>query len=177
MPKCPIKGPHDCNYSFEEHAVDCTHIIEGIKDHHNTRRDDSDVMKLDGLKQVQNDMLHDIIEKQHQFMNMLGVPALDLQGRDRKLPVTDFIKMFTSFSQTCTTAINCETTELLDALPWKPWKKSYKEVDLDNVHLEIIDILHFVLELAIIWGLDAKAIHEIYMKKMQENIDRQKKGY
>jgi len=142
-----------------------------------TRRQDEDVVKLDGVPQVCDDMLQDMCHHQQMFMDQIGVPVLEVFGRPSKISVSDMVRMLTSYSQTCTTALACETTELLDALPWKPWKKSYVEVDLHNVHLEIVDIFHFVLELALIWGMDAKLIHEIYLKKMQENIDRQKKGY
>ena len=122
-------------------------------------------------------MFEGIFELQQRLMDKLGIPAIDIRGREIKLDITDFIRMLTCFSQTCTTALSCEITELLDALPWKPWKKSYKEVDLNNIHIEIVDMLHFVVELAIIWGMDAGKVFDLYRKKMQENIDRQNKGY
>lgn len=141
------------------------------------RRTDEEVSQLPGLPQIKEDMLENILVAQRRFMDLIGVPALNLDGHGKEIEINDFVKMLTVFSQTCTTALNCETTELLDALPWKPWKKSYKRVDLNNVHLEIVDMMHFVLELALIWGLDAKSLHELYMKKMQENFDRQARGY
>lgn len=153
--------------------------IEGIADHHNVRRTDDDVHKLGGMVPNAKDQLDGIFEVQAKFMEELGIPTLQLEQRvpNTKLHISDFVKMLTSFTQTCTTALGCETTELLDALPWKPWKKSYKEVDINNVHIEIVDMMHFVVEIALIWGLDSKTLFQLYMKKMQENIDRQKKGY
>jgi hypothetical protein len=140
------------------------------------RRTDDAVYDLPGEKCQAKDNLEGVFELQQKFMELLGVPKLDMP-RSTTLPISDFIKMLTTYSQTCTTAINCEVTELLDALPWKPWKKSYVEVDLNNISIEIVDIFHFVIELAIIWGLDSKTLFNIYSKKMQENIDRQKKRY
>jgi hypothetical protein len=141
------------------------------------RRTDDEVHKLDGLTPLTDDMLEDIFIYQRSLMEKLGVPALDNKRKDVKIPITEFTKMLTSFSQTCTTALSCEITELLDALPWKPWKKNYKEIDLNNAHIEIVDMLHFVIELAIIWGMTERKLYDLYLKKMQENIDRQKKGY
>ena len=173
MSKCPIKGPHDCGYSFEEHQHDIA-----CQDGNVTRRTDDEVHKLEGLPQVEQDSLANIFHYQRQLMDVLGVPALD-EKRDplKTLPVNEFTKMLTRYSQDCVTAVTCESTELLDALPWKHWKKSYEKIDLNNVQIEIIDLLHFVLELAIIWGMDAKQVHELYIKKLRENLDRQKKGY
>lgn len=139
------------------------------------KRTDDEVMALEGVPQIFEDKLENMVEAQRKFMDKLGTPALD--HRAGKLGATDFVKMLTAYTQTCTTAINCETTELLDALPWKPWRKTHKDVDLANVHIEIIDILHFSIQLALIWGLTAQEIHDIFMKKMQENLDRQEKGY
>lgn len=158
--------------------VDCSDCGKRLNECTCKRRTDDAVHELHGMVPNAKDQLDGIFELQAKFMEELGVPAINLKTRlDSKIPVNEFIKMLTSFTQTCTTAVACETTELLDALPWKPWKKSYKEVDLNNVHIEIIDILHFVIEIAIIWGLDARSLYNLYMKKMQENIDRQNKGY
>lgn len=145
-----------------------------------TRRTDDEVHTLHGMVPNSKDMLGGIFEVQSKFMEELGIPCLHLEQRgepNANLGITEFVKMLTSFTQTCTTALGCETTELLDALPWKPWKKSYEKVDLNNVHIEIVDMMHFLVEIALIWGLDSKALYTLYMKKMQENIDRQNKGY
>lgn len=142
-----------------------------------TRRTDDAVHDLPGLPQLDQDFLLNIFHYQRKFMDMLGVPCLDSDGRGKELDVNEFTRMLTNFTQTCTTALACETTELLDALPWKPWKKSYEKIDLNNVHIEIVDMMHFLVELAIIWGMKPQQLHGLYMKKMQENFDRQSKGY
>jgi dimeric dUTPase (all-alpha-NTP-PPase superfamily) len=141
-----------------------------------TRIPDDEVHDLPGMKTQAKDNLEGIFELQQRFMDQIGIPTLP-ETVVSKIEIDDFVRMLTSYSQTCAIAVSCETTELLDALPWKPWKKSYKEIDLNNVHIEIIDILMFVIELAIIWGLDAKTLFALYSKKMQENFDRQARGY
>ncbi len=41
-----------------------------------------------------------------------------------------------------------ECAELVDSLPWKWWKK--QTPDLDNVKIEVVDIWHFLLSLALL---------------------------
>lgn len=42
-----------------------------------------------------------------------------------------------------------EAAELLDSIPWKHWKHNESKYDVDNIRIEIIDILHFVLSIHI----------------------------
>lgn len=42
-----------------------------------------------------------------------------------------------------------EAAELLDSVPWKHWKHNENKYDIDNIRIEIIDILHFVLSIHI----------------------------
>lgn len=42
-----------------------------------------------------------------------------------------------------------EAAELLDSIPWKHWKHNETDYDVDNIRIEIIDILHFVLSIHI----------------------------
>lgn len=42
-----------------------------------------------------------------------------------------------------------EAAELLDSVPWKHWKYNENKYDIDNIRIEIIDILHFVLSIHI----------------------------
>tara|TARA_R100000808_G_C2145575_1_gene153415 strand:+ start:1509 stop:1928 length:420 start_codon:yes stop_codon:yes gene_type:complete len=75
-------------------------------------------------------------------------------------------------------AILDECSEILNWTNWKYWKTPAANLpDVHEIRYEIIDLLHFVLELALVWGLDAKSIKTIYMSKMEENIRRQKTGY
>lgn len=41
-------------------------------------------------------------------------------------------------------AIIVETAEAIDSTPWK-WWKARKEVDIDNLKIEVIDLLHFFI--------------------------------
>jgi dimeric dUTPase (all-alpha-NTP-PPase superfamily) len=45
--------------------------------------------------------------------------------------------------------IYMETAELIDSYPWKHWKSIDAEVDVENVRVELVDIWHFLMSLAI----------------------------
>ncbi len=69
-----------------------------------------------------------------------------------------------------------ELSEILGQINFKHWKKRVN-VNQMEVKYEIIDLLHFVLELMLIWGMNEKDIFSMYVAKMHENHDRQKRGY
>ena len=73
-------------------------------------------------------------------------------------------------------AVNHESIELQRETAWKWWKKP-KDLDLDKIDEEIIDILHFGFQLAMERGFDVEKLIEIYNYKLDENINRQKRGY
>lgn len=78
--------------------------------------------------------------------------------------------------------------EAFGSAVWKKWKKDHKraqatpfssmsESDLLELQYELIDILHFVFNIAIAIKLDSRKIYAMYHAKNKENIDRQKRGY
>lgn len=75
-------------------------------------------------------------------------------------------------------AIHDECSELLNWLPWKHWK-NYDDFKLDKTEIkfEIIDLVHFVNELWMIWGKYPNEMPLMYDAKLDENIRRQKDGY
>lgn len=86
------------------------------------------------------------------------------------------------------TAIVAEVGEILNgddingikgqgAIRWKSWKKTVSPADPDYVKTELIDILHFTLEMLLIWGCTAEEIHARYVGKNQENLARYRAGY
>ncbi|MDX1348116.1 MAG: dUTP diphosphatase [Thiomicrorhabdus chilensis] len=45
--------------------------------------------------------------------------------------------------------IYMETAELIDSYPWKHWKSVEAKTDIENVQVELVDIWHFLLSLAL----------------------------
>lgn len=59
-------------------------------------------------------------------------------------------------------AASQELSELIDQLPWK-WWKSPNQVDLDQVHLEVIDITHFIIADLLIYFKEPELVAKIIL--------------
>lgn len=73
-----------------------------------------------------------------------------------------------------------ELEELRDALPWKHWKTYDKDhflKQLPEIKYEVIDLLHFLLEMMLILRIDATEMLQLYSSKNKQNKDRQANGY
>lgn len=80
-----------------------------------------------------------------------------------------------------TLAMVSELAELIDEVNFKWWKNK-KDVDVNLVREELVDILHFFVSMCHKTGMDADMLFDMYMNKNKENFDRQhglsaKKGY
>ena len=77
-------------------------------------------------------------------------------------------------------SIHNETEELRENLPWK-LHKDYSGYDFNKVRVEtkyeVIDLLHYVLELMLILGMDADEVLRLFYSKHAQNVERQRKGY
>ncbi len=73
-------------------------------------------------------------------------------------------------------ALGQEVAELTDCVPWKWWAK-YQTFDAQNARVEIVDLLHFVISLAQVAGMDADHVFEAYTRKHAVNVQRQDSGY
>ena len=71
---------------------------------------------------------------------------------------------------------------------WKPWKKSYSDYndikfsdlspsDQLECKFEIVDILHFFMNMAVSIGMTPQEMYNMYMSKNKANRERQKNGY
>lgn len=113
--------------------------------------------------------MEDLMEAQKKFMEELGINVNDLSEKEVEVNTVYMI-----------TAILSELGELLEGFNWKPWKKQkivMRDTERKYLLYEGVDILHFLLEIFILWGFDAKDVKEAYYSKMRENSRRQKEGY
>ena len=72
-------------------------------------------------------------------------------------------------------AMREEVLELDEELLWKWWSKD--EIDIQNIRVELIDILHFLVSAMISAGLTADKVYDIYSQKHAVNLNRQDTGY
>lgn len=72
-------------------------------------------------------------------------------------------------------ALQDESRELGEEVPWKWWSK--ERLDMDAIRVEIVDMLHFWISLALVSGLDAGETLRLYRLKNEINLKRQDAGY
>lgn len=72
-------------------------------------------------------------------------------------------------------ALQGESAELEQDLLWKWWSKD--KIDIQNIRVEIVDLMHFLTSLALAAGLSADEFHRLYTAKHRVNQERQDKGY
>ena len=72
-------------------------------------------------------------------------------------------------------AMREEIAELDEELLWKWWSKD--EIDIQNIRVELIDILHFLVSGMICAGLTPEEVYDIYCQKHAVNLSRQDSGY
>lgn len=68
-----------------------------------------------------------------------------------------------------------EVKELDADLLWKWWSRD--EIDIQNIRVELIDILHFLVSAMICAGLTPERVFDVYQQKHGVNINRQDTGY
>jgi dimeric dUTPase (all-alpha-NTP-PPase superfamily) len=69
-----------------------------------------------------------------------------------------------------------EIAELVDSVPWKWWAK-YQKFDEQNAKVEVVDLFHFLISLAQVFGMTAEDVYQAYLKKNAVNHARQDSGY
>jgi len=69
-----------------------------------------------------------------------------------------------------------ELSEILNWVNWKHWK-SKQPVNEMEVKYEIIDLLHFILSLMLVWKMSPEDVFSMYIAKNRENNNRQERGY
>lgn len=101
------------------------------------------------------------------------------QAQRKLLQRYDFYNKATpeKLTETYVLALLSELDEVLLQLNWKPWKKTKKKIDLEELKYEFIDIFTFTLSLMIAWGMTEKEFYQYFMAKNKENMDRIKRGY
>ncbi len=76
------------------------------------------------------------------------------------------------------TSLIAEVGEILEEYQfWKHWRKNPPEVDYKNLNTEIADLWHFVINLSLFLGYDAKDVFDCFIEKNKINHERQDNGY
>jgi hypothetical protein len=139
-------------------------------DHRMLQVDEQAAQAIQTMLDHQMSLLVNICEKKH--INGLYLAATQDNETCPEVKVKWVLEMISCMSN--------ELEELRDALPWKHWK-TYSEdhfmKQLPEIKYEVIDLLHFLLEMMLILRIDGKEMMQLYTSKNQQNKDRQANGY
>lgn len=136
--------------------------------------DDSQDM-LQSIFAMQTD-LNDYVFKKNGLRDntgtLLSINAIVEQIEKGRLLVNDLPNQWLA---RYTKAMEDELEELKDELLWKWWSKD--EIDLQNIRVELVDLLHFLVSAMLAAGLTAEKLHDIYSQKHAVNFARQDSEY
>jgi dimeric dUTPase (all-alpha-NTP-PPase superfamily) len=109
--------------------------------------------------------LKSIFDKQKSFQLNFYDP--DNMTEDQKIALTkEFIL-----------CMHRELGEVLNIIPWKLHRKNSKQYDTDELKEEVIDCFKYLLNLCLIWGLDADTFEKLFFEKsnvVEERYNKEK---
>lgn len=115
---------------------------------------------------AQTDMLEEIFRMQEQLNSRIAPECIRCATNEEKA------KWLLNFSR----AAQQELAELVDSMPWKWWAK-YQKFDEQNARVEIVDLIHFIISMALVLGMTPEDVFQAYVKKHSVNNNRQNEGY
>jgi dimeric dUTPase (all-alpha-NTP-PPase superfamily) len=135
--------------------------------------DNDDMLKkIFGMQTELNDY---VFSKNHLVDNagtQLTMAAIFTATEAGKLKVNDLPNQWLSnYSKAMWEEINELDADLL----WKWWSKD--EIDLQNIRVELIDVLHFLVSAMICAGLTPEKVFDVYRQKHAVNLNRQDTNY
>ncbi|MCL1944486.1 MAG: dUTPase [Firmicutes bacterium] len=112
------------------------------------------------IKDNSKDKLQQIFERQLEFDTFVH----DLRKNHDKDMDTRLQKL--------AMALMVETVEMVTETNYKWWKNP-KDINKEAIQEELVDILHFFVSMCLATGMDSDQLYNLYMKKNEENFDRQ----
>ena len=170
------------------HFNECSQLIAGA---------DKAESRYAGILKHQEDPLQIMLNMQHSLQARL---ALDKPGTnmhpDELAQAGDIVDWLRNqkdyiddeFRELLTSLGGMSNGEKAASAVWKPWKsdhvakqetyiKDMSAKDQLEIKFEMIDILHFMLNMFIALGMDSEEIFKLYFLKNAENFARQDNGY
>lgn len=111
------------------------------------------------------DKFDEIFTLQNELNRRIGVDVSSMGEEERAQWVLNY-----------TRALQQETAELIDSVPWKWWAR-YQKFDEQNARVEVVDLFHFLVSIAQVLGMTADDVYQAYLKKNEVNHKRQESGY
>jgi|TARA_R110002020_G_scaffold320664_2_gene536586 dimeric dUTPase (all-alpha-NTP-PPase superfamily) len=130
--------------------------------------------ELPAVELPEGDMLSNLFNAQLEFQTTMAQPKEIATVLNNKTGAVKRMKQNLL-------ALHAECSELLEWLPWKDWKTYSDSAPSDSAiaeaQYELIDIQHFVINIAIHLGMTPESFFDMFMRKQEENRDRQRRGY
>ena len=136
---------------------------------------DSNNDMLTSIFKMQSDLNDYVFTKNHlrdKKGNTLDMRSIFAAAEQGELMVNDLPNTWLS---NYARAMDEELQELVAELLWKWWSKD--KIDIQNIRVELIDILHFLISAMLSAGLTAERVFEIYQQKHAVNLNRQDADY
>jgi len=136
-------------------------------------------MNINDVKKqsTQQDKLEIIFERQQE----LHEKYVDIEKAKGILVSKDPVNLHTCHGQQIIKDFMWRITEELgeaaNCLKNKPWKTTEMLTDEDHFKEELMDALHFFIELLILTGFDANSVFDLYFRKSEVNKFRQRSKY
>lgn len=130
---------------------------------------------LASIFSMQTELNNYVFEKNHlkdKDGNILDMETIFTAVENGELMVNDLPNTWLS---NYAKAMDEELRELYAELLWKWWSKD--RIDIQNIRVELIDILHFLVSAMISAGLTPEKVFDVYQQKHAVNINRQDTGY
>ena len=133
-------------------------------------------VKIDN--ELKGDMLESIFNRQKELMDKYHIIEKEnelLQTEDCPVNIDD--KKGQQRLKDFAWRVTEEIGEAMNCLKNKPWKQTHMQTDQTHYQEELIDALHFFVELLILSGMEAKDVYRMYVKKNEVNKFRQRSKY
>jgi dimeric dUTPase (all-alpha-NTP-PPase superfamily) len=114
---------------------------------------------------MEQDRLEQIFEMQAALNKRIGIETVGMTQEQKIQWVLNY-----------TRALQQESAELVDSVPWKWWAK-YQKYDEQNARVEVVDLFHFLISIAQVLGMSAEDVYQAYVAKNKINHQRQDSGY
>lgn len=155
----------------------------------NKMKDQIDIQGLGARSAV----WQDLYERHREYFNtnmkerLRQITQNDVDFVVDEFPLDDMSEVethdMTAFTKEIIIAMLDELSELMANLPWKHWKnygpdkRAISKDRLAEIRFELIDLQHFLNNLYMVFGMSAQDVLNYFEAKLEENEDRQRRGY
>jgi len=73
--------------------------------------------------------------------------------------------------------LSCSWGDLCNNLPYKKWKTYKKKEITQETLMMCVQVLLAFIQFGLVLGIEEEEFYNLYMSKLEENINRQKRGY